>query len=185
MDGYLVSLVSYLPLLIAYGVGLRMAWGRRAQQPQSANLAVWAFAILLVEVIAGNLLTTWLINGLNAANMSEPQANSAWQLILVNGLGVVRMLLHTLAIALLIRALFPAPADYVAPTWLRWGLGIGIGLILGGIAGALLGDTIGAALNISAFEGGRGYFVVLIVIPGLAVLGAVIGAFAVALQGRG
>lgn len=66
-------------------------------------------------------------------------------------------------------------------------LGRLLGFVLGGIVGiilaALLGDPIGRALNVSNFEGGRGYFVFLFVIPLFAIVGAVLGAVMI-YQGR-
>lgn len=178
MNSYFANLPTYLPLLITYGVGLHLALGRRQLQP-GATLAAWAFALLLAELIAGNLLTTWLVAALNGG-----QSDSTQQLALISGIGIVRTLVHTLGIALLIRALFPALPDYVAPSWVRWVVGIVIGLIVGGLAGLLLGDPISLALGISDFEGGRGYFVVFLLIPGFALLGAILAALVVGLSGR-
>ncbi len=62
-----------------------------------------------------------------------------------------------------------------------------LGFVLGGVVGivlaALLGDPIGRAFNVSNFEGGRGYFVFLVVIPLFAIVGAVLGAVMI-YQGR-
>lgn len=153
MNAYFANLPTYLPLLITYGVGLRLALGRRHRQAGAA-LAAWAFALLLVELIVGNLLTSWLLVTLNAQALNGVQPDSTQQLALLNGIGLVRTLVHTLGMALLIRALFPALPDYVAPSWVRWVVGIVIGLVVGGLAGLLLGDPISLALGISDFEGG-------------------------------
>lgn len=183
MNAYFANLPTYLPLLITYGVGLRLALGRRHRQP-GAGLAAWSFVLLLAELIVGNLLTTWLIASLNAQALTGGQPDSTQQLALINGIGMVRTLVHTLGVALLIRALFPALPDYVAPSWVRWVLGIVIGLIVGGVAGIVLGDPISMALGISDFEGGRGYFVIFLLVPGFALLGAILGALVVGLYGR-
>lgn len=183
MSAYVTNLSSYLPLLITYGVGLRLALGRRHRQA-GATLAVWAFVLLLVDLIIGNLLTTWLIAALNAQALNGVQPDSTQQLMLLNGIGMVRTLVHTLGMALLIRALFPALPDYVAPSWVRWVVGIVIGLVVGGLAGLLLGDPISLALGISDFEGERGYFVVFLLIPGFALVGAILAALSVGLAGR-
>lgn len=183
MNAYFANLPTYLPLLITYGVGLRLALGRRHRQAGAA-LAAWAFGLLLVDLIVGNLLTTWLIASLNAQALTGDQPDSTQQLALINGIGLVRTVVHTLGMALLIRALFPALPDYVAPSWVRWVVGIVIGLVVGGLAGLLLGDPISLALGISDFEGGRGYFVAFLLIPGFALLGAVLGALVVGLAGR-
>lgn len=50
------------------------------------------------------------------------------------------------------------------------GLLIGIGLAIG------LGDAVGRALDISNFEGGRGYFVLLVLIPLFGLSGLILGA---------
>ncbi len=184
MNTYFTNLITYLPLLITYGVGLRLALGRRQAQPRAAGLAAWAFALLIGELLVGNLLTTWLINALNMRTGSGLLGNSALLLTLISGVGIVRVLVHTLGIALLIRALFPPLPDYVAPTWLRWTSGILIGLIVGGLTGGLFGDAIGAAFDISNFEGGRGYFVIFLIIPGFALVGAILGALTVGLYRR-
>ena len=183
MNAYFANLPTYLPLLITYAVGLRLALGRRHQQA-GARLAAWAFVLLLAELLIGNLLTTWLIDALNAQALNPGQTDNTQQLALINGIGMVRMLVHTLGVALLIRALFPALPDYVAPGWVRWVVGIVIGLVAGGLAGIVLGDPISMALGISDFEGGRGYFVVFLLLPGFALLGAIVAAMVVGLSGR-
>jgi len=177
-------LASQFPLLVAYLVGLRFAIVRRTEQPRAAQLALWAFVILLLDEVVGNLVTSWLITSLNSAAATSSVMGSSGQLMWLNSVGVARMLLHTLAIALLIRALFPPRPNAVAASWVRWVVGALLGLIVGALLGMMLGDAIGAALNISAFEGGRGYFVIFVVIPGLALLGAIGGALVGGLTGR-
>jgi hypothetical protein len=183
MHSYFANLPTYLPLLITYAVGLHLALGRRQLHP-GATLAAWAFALLLAELIVGNLLTTWLLASLNAQAVNGGQADSNQPLALLNGIGIVRTLVHTLGMALLIRALFPALPNYVAPSWVRWVVGIVIGLVVGGLAGIVLGDPIGLALGISDFEGGRGYFVAFLLVPGFALVGAILGALVVGLSAR-
>lgn len=51
-----------------------------------------------------------------------------------------------------------------------------IGLLLGGGLALLLGDPIAKILEISNFEGARGYFIVLVLVPLFAMSGAVLGA---------
>lgn len=55
-------------------------------------------------------------------------------------------------------------------------LGAFIGLVAGGTLGLFLGEVIAKLLNISNFEGGRGYFVVFLMIPLFAIVGAILGA---------
>ena len=183
MNTYFGNLITDLPLLITYGVGLYLALGRRQAQPRAAGLARWGFTLLLVEVMGGTLLTTWLINSLNTQT-SNGLGEGSMQLSLLNGLSVVRVVVHTLGMALIIRALFPPLSDAVAPSWLRWVLGIVIGLVVGAATGALLGDPIGNAFGISNFEGERGYFVVFLLIPGFALAGAILGVFMANRYGR-
>ena len=59
-----------------------------------------------------------------------------------------------------------------------------IGLVVGGLVGLLLGDPISLALGISDFEGERGYFIGFLLIPGFALLGAIVAALVVGLSGR-
>jgi len=184
MNGFLTNLPTYLPLLIVYLIGLRLAIGRRQQQPQSAPLAIWSFLILLGELIVGNLVTTWLIAGLNAQAAQGSGMDGSVQVGLINTVGIVRTLVHTLGMALLIRALFPRLPGYVAPRWTRWVLGVVLGLLLGGAAGVIFGDPISLALGIADFEGGRGYFVAFVLIPAFALLGALAGAVVVGLTGQ-
>lgn len=184
MNPIVTSLMTHLPLLIVYGFGLRMARARSTEQAGPARLASWAFGLLLSELIVGELLTTWLFAMLNAQTMNGAQGNGEWQLFLLNALGIVRMLVHTLAIYLLIRALFPILPGAAPAHWLRRVLGLGIGLMIGALLGMALGDPIGAALGISNFEGERGYFVVFLLIPGFALLGALGGALIVGFGGR-
>jgi hypothetical protein len=178
---YGASLATQLPLLIVYLVGLRLALSRRAEQPRAMRLALWAFTILLLEVLVGNLATNWLVAALNTAAVNS---DSGALIALLNGIGVVRVLVHTLGVALLIRALFPPRPDAVAAPWVRWVVGGVIGLIVGAGLGLVLGDPLGEALDISTFEGARGYFVVLAVIPGFALVGALLGALTAGLTGR-
>lgn len=55
-------------------------------------------------------------------------------------------------------------------------LGAFLGLLLGGGLALLLGDPIAKVLEISNFEGGRGYFIVFVLVPLFAMSGAVLGA---------
>lgn len=61
-------------------------------------------------------------------------------------------------------------------------LGALVGLIIGGGLGLFLGEPIAKLLNISNFEGGRGYFVILVVVPLFALSGAVLGALMIYLR---
>lgn len=54
--------------------------------------------------------------------------------------------------------------------------GIIVGIIAGGILAALTGELIARAFRISNFEGGRGYFVIFVIIPLFVIVGAILGA---------
>ena len=64
-------------------------------------------------------------------------------------------------------------------------LGALIGLVLGGGLAVFLGDAIAEALNISNFEGGRGYFIAFALLPLFALVGALLGAIMIYLRWRG
>ena len=55
-------------------------------------------------------------------------------------------------------------------------LGALLGLIVGGVLAVLLGDSIAKVLHISNFEGGRGYFILLVLLPLFGLIGLVLGA---------
>ncbi|MBX3015108.1 MAG: hypothetical protein KF832_26555 [Caldilineaceae bacterium] len=61
-------------------------------------------------------------------------------------------------------------------------LGAFLGLLFGTGLAIFLGDAIGKALNISNFEGGRGYFVLFVILPLFALTGAILGAVMIYLK---
>lgn len=70
-------------------------------------------------------------------------------------------------------------------THLAWRLlGALIGLLAGGALGLFLGEVIAEMLNVSNFEGGRGYFVVFLMVPLFALAGAILGAIMIYLPWR-
>src|SRR5688572_3866025 len=114
MTDYPGTVIAQLPLMIAYFAGLITALHRRQTQPHAALLAASAFAILLLDDLAATAITYWLIHtqrgdGSGVRNLSQ----------IFFWLQVLRMVLHTIAIGMIIRALFPALPDYVQPTWRR------------------------------------------------------------------
>ena len=115
--------------------------------------------------------------------MNAPDAHLAQLQSWLAVFGFGTRLAFAVALALLLRAIFPALPGHVAPSWGRYLLGIILGLALGVGLGLLLGDPIGSAMGISTFEGGRGYFVIFIVIPAAALLGGILGAITTRLIG--
>jgi hypothetical protein len=115
----------------------------------------------------------WLLGYLIAQGATESGIVQAMALTAVAG-----SVLQAVAIWLLVRAVFPAKPGYVRPPWAVRLVGGFVGLLIGLALAMLLGDAIGAMLNISNFEGGRGYFVVMCLIPVFMIVGAVGGALA-------
>lgn len=175
-NSYLSSLLSQLPLFLVYLGGLYWVRRQRPEQPWTAKLATWALGLLLLEEIAGLFITQWLIDALNNSAVSGIDTEGGILLTLLNSVDMVRMLLHSAGIALLIRALFPNRPNSGSSRWLRRVIGGMAGLILGLLVALIFGDGIGAILNISTFEGERGFFVAFIMLPGLALVGTIIGA---------
>lgn len=52
-----------------------------------------------------------------------------------------------------------------------------LGAVVGGIIGALVGDPLAAALDISNFEGERGFFIAFVLIPLFLIVGAILGSW--------
>lgn len=168
---FVTNLITQLPLLILYIVGLLMAFDRLAQQPQTARRAMLAFAILLLTAVGMTVVSSWLPNYL-----TEQGSNAATITSYLRWIYFASNLLHTLAMGLILAALFRGEQATATPNWVRLILGGLLGLVLGGGFGALLGDPIGMAFQVSNFEGGRGFFVAFFIIPLFAVIGAITGA---------
>lgn len=160
-------LIPQLPMLIVYAVGLMTAYSYRQQYPQAANRVTWAIIIFVVDATVLSFVTQWLLNRLAVQSAGEGEFT-----LVINGLGLVRGLIHAWAFMLILGAVFPGSVGIKWPMRLLGGV---LGLLIGGAAGMLLGDPIGAALGVTTFEGARGYFVVFVIIPFFAVIGAVLG----------
>jgi len=168
---FFTNLITQLPLLILYIVGLLMAFDRLAQQPKTARRTIVAFAILLLTAVGMTGVSSWL-----PSYLAEQGSDAAAITSFLRWIYLASNLLHTLAMGLILAALFRGEQATATPNWLRLILGGLLGLLLGGVLGALLGDPIGAAFQVSNFEGGRGFFVAFFIIPLFAVIGAITGA---------
>lgn len=67
---------------------------------------------------------------------------------------------------------------------LRLVLGFFAGAIVGGVLAIVLGEWIGELLGISTFEGGRGYFVVFLLVPFFAIVVGVLATLLTAVLWR-
>ena len=188
---FFVTLLTQLPVLVVFCVGLRMAWSKRASQPEVARLTSLALSIFLVNAVGMTGVFIALSQYGLARGWSGGNLQTAFSI-----LGVVRHLLDAVAFVVLLRAIFYGPARMASPARAdtptqarpRGCLGLFLGAILGALSGAVLafvlGEPIGMALNISTFEGERGFFIAFVLVPLFAIIGAVIGVIVVAVQRR-
>jgi hypothetical protein len=167
------SFIGQLPLLVAYGMGLVIALRRRAQDRRAARLAIIAFSLLLVDLILLDRFTFWLLGYLIQQGFTE---SSIMETLTVTNLA--RALVQALAVWLLVRAIFPVLPGTVRPPWLVRVVGGLIGLVVGFTLAFLLGDAIGELMGVTTFEGARGYFVVMCLMPVFMIAGAVGGVLA-------
>jgi hypothetical protein len=159
--------VTQLPMLVVYGVGLLTAYSYRQQQPQAAQRFTWAILLFVVDATLLSLASQWYVNKLAFDGLNQAELTFA-----VNGLALARSLLRAWAFMLILGAVFPAPVAIKWPLRLIGGV---IGLLIGGALAVIFGDSIGSALGVTTFEGARGYFVVFVLIPLFALTGAVVG----------
>ncbi len=160
-----------LPLLMVYLTGIFMALSRRAEAPYTANRALIALTILLLDTMILAHLNRWFANNLIAQN---PDYSSITFTLSLLGLG--RNLIHALAFAILLSGLFPGAGQAVMQaTWLRYTAGGILGLLLGGCMALVLSTFIVEALRISSFEGEAGYFTIFVVVPLFGLIGATVG----------
>jgi hypothetical protein len=160
-------LVTHLPLLIVYAVGLMTAYGYRQQYPQAASRVTWAIALFVMDGIVLTLISQWMLNRLILQGAGEGELTLA-----ANGLGLVRSLIHAWAFMLILGAVFPTA---VGIKWPRRLIGAVLGLLIGGVAGVVLGIPIGMAAGATTHDGALPSFVVFFVLPIFAVIGAFIG----------
>ena len=164
------ALAVQLPSLLVYVIGIVVALGRRAEQPRAAQRVLLAFALLLCNAVFLSGLSSWLIQAVEVQSMPVESVTQ-----LLTWLAFAQNALHAIALWLLLRTTFPAAAA-PAPGWLRRLIGAVIGLVVGVTLGVVLGDWVATAFGVSDFEGGKGYFVIFVVIPLLALAGLVAGA---------
>jgi hypothetical protein len=160
-------IVTQLPMLIVYCVGLLTAQSYRQQYPLAANRLTWAIVILLVDAIIINFVSQSIFNSLATRGAGEGELTLA-----INGLGLIRNLIHAWAFMLILGAVFPGSAGIRWPCRL---IGTLLGLLIGGVAGVVLGIPTGMAAGATTHDGALAYFVVFFFVPISAVIGAIIG----------
>lgn len=160
-------LVTHLPILIVYAVGLMTAYSYRQQYPQAANRVTWAIALFLIDGIVLTFVSQWLLNRLILQGAGEGEV-----VLAVNGLGLARNLIHAWAFMLILGAVFPSAAGI---RWPRRLIGAALGLLIGGVAGVVLGIPIGMVAGATTHDGALPSFVVFFVLPIAAVIGAIVG----------
>lgn len=160
-------LITQLPMLIVYVVGLMTAYSYRQQYPQAANRITWAIALFLVDAILLSFVSQWLLNSLIVQGAGEGEISLA-----VNGLGLARSLIYAWAFMLILGAVFPST---VGIRWPRRLIGAVLGLLIGGVAGGVLGIPIGMAAGATTHDGALASFVVFFVLPIAALIGAILG----------
>ncbi len=164
---YFSMLITQLPMLVVYAVGLMTAHSYRQQMPQAANRVTWAILLLVIDATVLNFAWYWILNTMALQNVSEGQMN-----LVVNGVGLVRNLIHAWAFMLILGAIFPGPVQVTLPRRL---VGAALGLLIGCVAGVVLGIAIGMASGTTTQDGAMAYLVVFFVLPISAVIGTVVG----------
>lgn len=160
-------LITQLPMLVVYSVGLFTAYSYRLQYPQASNRVTWAIVILLVDATVLNFASQSIFNSLAMRGAGEGELTLA-----VNGIGLIRNLIHAWAFMLILGVVFPT---VVGIRWPRRLIGVVLGLLIGGVAGVGLGIPLGMAAGATTHDGALAYFVVFFVVPISAVIGAVLG----------
>lgn len=164
----LISLViTQLPTLVVYAVGLLTAYSYRLQYPQSASRVAWAIGILLVDATVISIVSQSIFNSMAIQGAEEGQLT-----LVINGLALLRNLIHAWAFTLILGAVFPGSAGI---RWPRRLLGALFGLLIGGISGVGLGIPLGMALGATTHDGALASFVAFFVVPIAAVIGAIVG----------
>jgi hypothetical protein len=159
--------ITQLPILIIYAVGLMTAYSYRQQYPQAASRVTWAIVLFVMDGIVFSFVGQWLLNRLILQGAGEGELSLA-----VNVLGLVRSLIHAWAFMLILGAIFPTAAGI---RWPRRLIGAVLGLLIGGVAGVVLGIPIGVAAGATTQDGALGYFVAFFILPISAVIGAIVG----------
>lgn len=163
-----MGLAVQFPLWGVYILGLLAARHNRRQQPGAMRRLSLAVLILLLDGLGLNSLSLWLPGILVAQAASYETINAILFL-----LALFQNLLRAWAFVLMLRAIFP---EWSTPSWVRRLAGGIAGLLVGTVLALLAGDGIGGALGITTFEGARGYFVVFVLVPIFALVGALAGA---------
>ncbi|MCL4860661.1 MAG: hypothetical protein KJZ93_14695 [Caldilineaceae bacterium] len=170
---YISSLIPQLPVLIILVAGLIFAMRQTAPTSRMARSVVWAFGLLLAHSLLATAITVTLPQLM--IDRGATASDLTWIFALVR---FVSSLVEALAYGIILAGLLGQGETRHFVRRLGPWIGGLAGLLLGGALGALLGDAIGLALGVTDFEGARGYFVVLAVIPLFALTGAIIGVIA-------
>lgn len=173
LASYISSLIPQLPVLIILVAGLIFAMRQTAPASRMARSVAWAFALLLAHSLLATAITITLPQLM--IDRGATATEITWIFALVR---FVSSLVEALAYGIILSGLLGQNETRHFVRRLGPWIGGLAGLLLGGSLGALLGDALGLALGVTDFEGARGYFVVLAVIPLFALAGAVIGAIA-------
>ena len=160
-------LITQLPRLVVYTVGLLTAYSYRLQYPQAANRVTWAIVILLVDATVLNFVSQSVFNNLAIRGAGEGELTLA-----LNGIGLMRNLVHAWAFMLILGVVFPTVVEI---RWPRRLIGAVLGLLIGIVAGVILGIPTGMAAGATTHDGALAYFVVFFFVPISAVIGAILG----------
>ena len=105
----LSQFVFVVPPVIAYAVGLVLAFQRKRSHPYSAGLAIWGFLLLMTETIFFSCVRNVLLYDRGGIGLSMSNYG-----LLFSAIGVLQTIFFTLGIGLLIGAIFsdrgPRPA---------------------------------------------------------------------------
>src|SRR5258708_7185474 len=97
----LTSFAYAVPPMIAYIVGLVLAFQRKQEHPYSAGLAIWGFLVLLVETLLFSCTRIALNYSLPNSGIAAPTYGMAFSAV-----ALLQIVFYTLGTGLLIGAIF-------------------------------------------------------------------------------
>jgi hypothetical protein len=97
----LIAQLWSVPYLIVYGIGLLMAFLRWQRHPQVSLLALCAFGIFLLNMVAQILFQIWLVGASSSGDLTGEQIGHVSA-----GVTVIRTACSTVAWTLLLFALY-------------------------------------------------------------------------------